>query len=98
MAANVPNAPAQAQPAPAIAVPPAPAIVGGTFALNPADLPTAGQFVDYSSTEGRKAYQRAIEPLDPKYDGNPKGLQVFIHKIKRKASICGWLGPFTNLN
>jgi hypothetical protein len=67
------------------------AAVPAVFALHPAALMHNAAFLDYSSTEGRKAYERAIEPLDPVYDGTQKGLQMFIHKVKRKAGICGWL-------
>jgi hypothetical protein len=58
------------------------------FALNPADLNQ--NFFDYTTTEGRKHFERATEPLDIPYDGSSKGLNMFIHQIKSKASVCGW--------
>ena len=61
------------------------------FALNPAALMGNLAFIDYDSKEGNKAYERAIAPLDPVYDGNSKGVQMFLHQIKRKATICGWI-------
>lgn len=81
MAAEVPLA-AQAA---AAAPPPVP-----VFALHPAALMGNLAFIDYNTKEGNKAYERAIEPLDPVYDGRTKGLQMFIHQIKRQATICGW--------
>jgi hypothetical protein len=62
---------------------------GGAFALNPADIPGA-VFVDYTTVEGRKAYDRAIDPLVPQYQGDPKGLMLFLHNMKTKAQINGW--------
>jgi hypothetical protein len=58
------------------------------FALNPADLNQ--NFFDYTTTEGRKHFERATEPLDIPYDGSSKGLNMFIHQVKSKASVCGW--------
>jgi hypothetical protein len=58
------------------------------FALNPADLNQ--NFFDYTTTEGRKHFERATEPLDTPYDGSSKGLNMFIHQVKSKASVCGW--------
>jgi hypothetical protein len=58
------------------------------FALNPADLNQ--NFFDYTTTEGRKHFERATELLDIPYDGSSKGLNMFIHQIKSKASVCGW--------
>jgi hypothetical protein len=86
-AANV-NAPV---PPVAAANPPAPpgALANvPRFALNPADLNQ--NFFDYTTTEGRKHFERATEPLDTPYDGSSKGLNMFIHQIKSKASVCGW--------
>ena len=61
------------------------------FALNPAALMGNLAFIDYTTKEGNKIYERAIDPLDPVYDGNSKGVQMFLHQIKRKATICGWI-------
>lgn len=73
-------------------IPPVPVNVRAPpiFALTPASLIGNAVFIDYNSKEGNKAYERAIEPLDPPYDGSTKGVQMFIHQIKRKATICGW--------
>jgi hypothetical protein len=67
------------------AIPPPPPV----FALNPADLFGAG-FADYATTEGRKDYERAIAPLVPQYDGDQKGLKLFMHNISHKAHVNGW--------
>ena len=85
MAANVPpqgNVPPQVGQAGAGPAP--------VFALTAAALMGNAAFIDYNTKEGSKAYERAIEPLNPPYDGSTKGLQMFIHQIKRKATICGW--------
>lgn len=74
------------QPAIVPPVPPAP-----IFALNPAAITGNVAFIDYNTKEGHKAYSLAIKPLETPYDGTPKGLQMFIHQIKLKATICGWL-------
>jgi hypothetical protein len=71
-------------------VPLVPRVGRPAFALHPASLSTNLGYTDYSLTEGRKAYERAITPLDPVYDGTQKGLQMFIHQVKRQAVICGW--------
>ena len=76
MAANAPVPPVVPPVQPVI--PPVPPVIGNAA------------FIDYNSKEGNKAYERAIEPLDPPYDGSTKGVQMFIHQIKRKATICGW--------
>jgi hypothetical protein len=91
MAANAPVPPV-IPPVPPVIPPVPPVIVPGApvFALTPAALMGNAAFIDYNSKEGNKAYERAIEPLDPPYDGSTKGLQMFIHQIKRKATICGW--------
>ena len=68
----------------AAAVPPA-----NVFALHPAELDGAN-FINYATTEGRKMYERAIEPLAIKYDGEQKGLKIFLHDVACKASTCGW--------
>jgi hypothetical protein len=67
---------------------------GGAFALNPADIPGA-VYVDYTTVEGRKAYERAIEPLVPQYAGDHGGLLVFLHNMKAKAQINGWSSILT---
>jgi hypothetical protein len=77
---------------PVVIVPPAP-----VFALTPAALMGNAVFIDYNSKEGNKAYERAIEPIDPPYDGSTKGVQMFIHQIKRKATICGWINTILTI-
>jgi hypothetical protein len=67
------------------------------FALNPADITGGNAFIDYASPEGRKIYYKSIEPLPTKYDGNQRGLQMFIHQVELKAKTFGWHPSLTNV-
>ena len=58
------------------------------FALVPgADYSTV---LDYTTATGRKTYENATAPLDPKYDGTPGGLRVFLSSVENKAKLHGW--------
>ena len=58
------------------------------FALLPgADYTT---ILDYTTTTGRKTFENATTPLDPKYDGKPDGLRGFIASMGNKAKLQGW--------
>jgi hypothetical protein len=87
--------PPPVNPPPVVIAPPVPQ--APVFALTPATLMGNAAFIDYNSKEGNKAYERAIEPIDPPYDGSTKGVQMFIHQIKRKATICGWINTILTI-
>jgi hypothetical protein len=58
------------------------------FALVPgADYST---ILDYTTATGRKTYENATAPLDPKYDGTPSGLRGFMSSVENKAKMHGW--------
>jgi hypothetical protein len=46
--------------------------------------------LDYTTATGRKTYENATAPLDPKYDGTPGGLRGFLSSVENKAKMHGW--------
>jgi hypothetical protein len=99
MAANQPpigNIPPAAPAPPAIAVAPqvVPAVAGiapPAFADNPSALPVANNYINYvNNPEAVKTYYKSVEPLTDKYNGETKGLQMFMHDVKCHAMTFGW--------
>ena len=57
------------------------------FALTPGQIATG--IIDYRTKEGRKEFERAIEPLPDKYDGSADKLALFLSQLETKATNCG---------
>ena len=87
------------QPAQAVVAAAAPGQQGGL--LDPQGPPAAPQFnllpgadytiaLDYTTATGRKAFENATAPIDPKYDGKPEGLRGFMSSVDEKAKLHGW--------
>jgi hypothetical protein len=100
--ANPPPAPVGGVPAnqPQVGVIP-PAIlpvVLPVFADNPSALRAANNFIDYTNnSEAVKTYYKSISGLESKYDGDPKGLQMFMHQMKCHAMTFGWDNTIFNI-
>ena len=102
IAATAPAAPAPAAAPPSAAAPRAvqparqyraqPAAAAGprlNFALTP--YRTTNGVIDYSTSEGRKFYERATDKLnDDKYDCQADSLRSFLEDVKRRAQEFGW--------
>ena len=59
------------------------------FHLSPA-LSVTG-IIDYSTTEGRKYFDRSVEKLSDKlFDCEDKDLHLFIDALKERADEMGW--------
>ena len=75
---------AQVPPAPAAPAAPAP-----TFALTPAQV-NADQFIDCSTTDGKKLFKAATESLPCAFDVEPQNINLFCEKIQDRAVTAGW--------
>ena len=62
------------------------------FALTPGQLQSGT--IDYRTKEGKKLFDKAIEPLPDKYDGSAGGLALFLSQLETKATNCGWNNGF----
>lgn len=62
------------------------------FALTPGQLQSG--VIDYRTKEGKKIFEKAIEPLPDKYDGSAGGLALFLSQLETKATNCGWNNGF----
>ena len=58
------------------------------FALTPGQIPSG--IIDYSTKQGMKLFEKAIEALPKKYDGSADNLALFLSQLERKSTNCGW--------
>jgi hypothetical protein len=80
------NAAAAAPPVVPVAAPVVP--VATVFAFWPGLANNA--VIDYNTSDGRKIYNKAVEPLATKYDLNTEGLQTFLAKVSARARESNW--------
>ena len=66
------------------------------FSLTPYNMGT--NVLDYSTSEGRKHYDRATEKLNEiKYDCQSDNLRSFLEDLARRANAFGWSTPTTGI-
>ena len=66
------------------------------FALTP--YQAINGIVDYSTTEGRKYYEKATAKLiDDGFDCQADNLRAFIKDLERRAEAFGWTAPHTGI-
>ena len=59
------------------------------FALTPGQL-NPNDILDLSDKLGRDTYNKAIQPLDIKFDGDSKNINLFQTQLSRRAENSGW--------
>ena len=77
--------------APAVPVPPAPA-VNVTFAYTPGTTGPAASLLDYSTTNGAKIQRAAIEKLPVVHDLDKEHMYDFLEALRSRAIACNWYG------
>jgi hypothetical protein len=81
------NAQAAAQPPPPPA-PPVQANVQNPFALLPGAADTGA--LDFTKSEAIKLFNKAITPLDPKYNLSEGKLRIFLEQVRERGRIYCW--------
>ena len=66
------------------------------FAMTPSLVDTANP-IDYSTSDGKKLYKNAVEPLPIKYDLEPESTNTFNELLKDKCESTGWNSPNANI-
>lgn len=63
------------------------------FALTPALI--NNDILDYSDPATIKQYHKAIQPMTPEFDMDPRNLRMFLENLRRRAVSSNWMPTLT---